>query len=183
MIILAVDRQAEIFLFSLFCGICAAFLYDMLKTFRLMVSHTKIAEYTEDCIYWLFCAFVFFSFMLKNNSGEVRFFSICAFFAAIIIYNLTLGKTVSSLSAKIVYFLKKTLKLFCEIICTPFKLLWTVLKKPVFFIGKKAEKKLRTVLILIQKYVKIKSNPSKTKQEIKAEKRGLKNGKKSKQKR
>ena len=57
------------------------------------------------------------------------------------------------------------------------------MKKPVFFIGKKAEKKLRTVLILIQKYVKIKSNPSKTKQEIKAEKRGLKNGKKSKQKR
>ena len=167
MIILAVDRQAEIFLFSLFCGVCAAFLYDMLKTFRLMVFHTKIAEYAEDCIYWLFCAFALFSFMLKNNSGEVRFFSIGAFFAAIIIYNLTLGKTVSSLSE----------------ICTPFKLLWTVLTKPVFFVGKKAEKKLRTVLILIQKCAKIKLDPSKTNREIKAEKRGLKNGKKSKQKR
>ena len=183
MIILAVDRQAEIFLFSLFCGVCAAFLYDMLKTFRLVVFHTKTMEYAEDCIYWLFCAFVFFSFMLKNNSGEIRFFSIGAFFAAIIIYNLTLGKTVSSLSEKTVYFLKKAVKLFWEIICTPFKLLWAVLKKPVFFVGKKAEKKLRTVLILIQKYVKIKLNPSKTNREIKAEKRGLKNGKKSKQKR
>lgn len=182
MIILAVDRQAEIFLLSLFYGVCAAFLYDIVKTLRLIVPHAKIAEYAEDCIYWLFCAFALFSLMLKNNSGEIRIFSIGAFFAAIIIYNLTLGKIILSLSEKAVYFLKKIINFFLEAIFTPFKLLWAVLKKPVIFAGKKVRKKLSSVLHLIEKYVKIKLRPLKTKSGTTKEKRGLKNGEKTKQK-
>lgn len=155
MVILAVDRQAEVFLYSLMIGAAAGFFYDALKILRLMIPHSKFMESLEDGIYWVACAFTMFALMLKNNSGEIRLFSITAFFGAMIIYNLTLSRVLMAVSQKVVYLIKKALRLFFEIILTPFRLVWLLIRRPVVFARNKAQKRGRRVLILIKKYAKI----------------------------
>jgi len=155
-IILSVDRQAEIFLFSVLMGLGAGMLYDAIKIFRLIIPHKKVFSEAEDGFYWIGCALFVASFMLENNSGEIRFFSVAAFFMAMGLYSVTLSPLIMRISESIVCLLKKLFLLFLEIILTPLRLVFFVVKKPAKFAKNKVKKRVYTVLILIKKYVKIK---------------------------
>ena len=155
MIILAVDRQAEIFILSLLMGVCGGFFYDCINILRLIVPHKKIISSLEDGIYWIICIYGVFNIMLNNNSGEIRLFSVMAFFGALILYNATISKVIMSVSEKIVNIIKFIVRLFLEIILTPFRILWIIFKRPVKFVNNNIKKTRTRLLILIKKYVKI----------------------------
>jgi len=156
MIILSVDKQAEIFLLSVLLGAGAGFFYDAVKIIRLLIPHGRLLSDIEDGIYWIACALFVVTFMLEKNNGEIRLFSVTAFFAAMLIYSVTLSRFVMGISEKIAVVIKKIIMVFIEITLTPVKLVYMFAKPPAEFVRNKVKKRIYTVLILIKKYAKIK---------------------------
>lgn len=149
--IISVGFQAKVFMLSFICGAVFSALYDVLRLFRIYKRHTNLLIYIEDILYWCVCAFLFFKILLRVNNGEMRFFIPFGFFCGVIIYFNTIGIIVIKTAQKIINTIIYILKLFIEIILTPFRLLWIVIRKPVKFLINLLYK----ILILRLKYVKI----------------------------
>ncbi|MCJ7855226.1 spore cortex biosynthesis protein YabQ [Lachnospiraceae bacterium NSJ-143] len=169
--ILSMGFQAKVFLISFLCGAAFSAYYDVFRLFRIYKRHSSVLIDLEDAVYWILCAFLFFTIILKINNGEMRFYIPVAFFSGIILYFLTLGKLVMRAAQKIINIFIYIVKLFIEIILTPFKLVWAVLKKPAMFfcnlMSKVLISKLKCAKMLIKpgdKLKKIKSAKQKGKE-------------------
>lgn len=131
-------------------------LYDGLRLFRRMVAHHKGWIQAEDGLYWLFLAPAVFWFLLKENSGEIRFFiflglggGLLLYFCAVSPFVLRVGEGVLRMAAKILGGL-------LLIICTPFRLIYHVVKIPLEKFGAFYGKQRKKGLQLCKVYVKIK---------------------------
>lgn len=129
--ILSVNSQAVLFLTAAAMGAAAGLAYDCIKIFRLIIKHGRLAVQIEDGLYWVAVGFVVFAVMLDKNYGEIRFFSVLGIFLGMGLYFLTLSRIIMSVSDKIISFLKKCVKIFIEIVLTPFKLVWMIISTPV----------------------------------------------------
>ena len=135
--ILSLSFQAEVFVISILCGMMCSAFYDILRLLRIYKRHGALLTSLEDIIYWVICVFFFFTVMLKVNGGQMRLFIPGGFFIGLVFYLFT----------------------FFDIITTPFRLIWLVIKKPIVFLCNSLSK----VLILKVKYVKILCNTKKDK--------------------
>ena len=149
--ILSLSFQAEVFVISILCGIMCSAFYDILRLLRIYKRHGVLLTSLEDLIYWVICVFFFFTVMLNVNGGQMRLFIPGGFFMGLVLYYITLGKVVIRAAERIINVVIYIINLLFDIITTPFKLIWLVIKKPVVFLCNSLSK----VLILKVKYVKI----------------------------
>ncbi len=149
--ILSLSFQAEVFVISILCGIMCSAFYDILRLLRIYKRHGALLTSLEDLIYWIICVFFFFTVMLNVNGGEIRFFIPCGFFSGLAFYYFTLGKAVIRVSERIINIVIYIINLLFDIVATPFKLIWLVVKKPIVFLYNS----LLKVLLLKVKYAKI----------------------------
>ena len=154
--ILSADRQAEIFMLSFMLGIYCAFFYAVIKAIRLIIPHGKIVSGMEDGVYWAGCGLFVVKYMLEKNNGEIRVFSVIAFFSAMILYNTIFGLFVEKILGKTALAIKKIMLAAAECVAMPFKLVWHICRRPAVKARNKVKKTGYAVLILIKKYVKIK---------------------------
>ena len=157
--ILSVKFQAMVFLAAFASGAGFAMCYDVLRLFRIYAAHRPITIQIEDLIYWLVCSFVFFNMLLEINNGEMRFYIPFGFFCGMALYFVTLGRIVMRFARAIIDFVIKLVRLFIEIITTPFRLVWIVIRKPVLFLWNLFVR----VLILVRDYVKMLNIPKRKK--------------------
>ena len=94
--------------------------------------------------------------MLNNNFGEIRFFSIFGFFLGLSFYFLTFTKIIIKFSYLIINIITYIVKLFLEIIMTPFILIYKLFRRPVTKASYMINKKRKNLLHLIKVYAKIK---------------------------
>ncbi len=157
--ILSLSFQAEVFVISILCGMMCSAFYDILRLLRIYKRHGALLTSLEDIIYWVICVFFFFTVMLKVNGGQMRLFIPGGFFIGLVFYLFTLGKVVIRAAERIINVVIYIINVFFDIITTPFRLIWLVIKKPIVFLCNSLSK----VLILKVKYVKILCNTKKDK--------------------
>ncbi len=59
-------------MYSLLLGCLLCFFYDILRGLRANVSHSDIAVFFEDIVFWAVAAFATFLFLLVRANGEIR---------------------------------------------------------------------------------------------------------------
>ncbi len=159
--ILSLNEQASLFLFSVSLGFIIGFIYDIFRIIRFIFNHKKIWVQIEDALYWLISVFFVFLFLLKKNYGEVRFYMIVGVFLGMFLYFISISQLILSVSEKILKTIFFLIKTFLSILLYPFICLYNILRVPVkkssnFFINK--NKKL---LQLIKIYVRIRITQTK----------------------
>lgn len=155
--ILSYGYQARLFLTTIAVGALLGFAYDVFRIFRKMIPHSNFFIQLEDAVYWLSVILTMFLFMLHENYGEIRFFSIIGAFLGMIFYFLTVSRVVILVSSTVISFAKRVILLFLTIILTPFRLVWMLVGCPVKKTGRFFQRKSGNVLHFLRVYVKIRN--------------------------
>ncbi len=66
--------QTRIFFYSLGFGFLLGILYDVFRTFRLVISKSKILAFVTDIVYFSLGSFLTFCFIMVVDSGKVRLY-------------------------------------------------------------------------------------------------------------
>ncbi len=156
--ILSLHAQAQLFLLTVLIGGGMGLLYDGLQVFRHTLPHNRFWIQLEDALFWLLAVFAVFLILLRANAGEVRFFSIFGLFGGMGLYFLTLSPLVLAVSDTILRAVRYSIRLFLQILFTPFYLLYLPFRRPLsnlrIFCGKQKKKHLQSLRV----YVKMKRN-------------------------
>ncbi|MGN1318155.1 MAG: spore cortex biosynthesis protein YabQ [Lachnospirales bacterium] len=134
--ILSMNEQFYLFFSSIAIGIIGGFVYGIIRIFRIYISHSLLGIYIEDILFWLIFAVVFFLTMLCLNYGELRPYIYFGLLIGGFLYRLFIHKLVIKFLNPFVYLLR----LFAEIILTPFMVVLYPFKKLAIFIKKHLQK-------------------------------------------
>ena len=152
--ILSLHGQAQLFLLTVFMGGIMGLVYDGLRVFRHALPHKPFWIQLEDGVFWLVAVFLVFGVMLRASSGEIRFFSIFGLFGGMGLYFLTLSRLVIAVSDRVIALVKYITVLFWNIVTTPFRLVWFVVRRPLLkfgsFCGKKRKKLLHSCKLCVK---------------------------------
>lgn len=107
----------DLWLVSIAAGVCMAFAYDVLRLFRRLVRHGRLAVDLEDLLYWTLCFFASFTLLYYGNNGVIRFVAVLGAALGMLVYSVSMGKVFVKFS----YFLiNKTIgsafRFLCKII-------------------------------------------------------------------
>lgn len=162
--ILSMTGQAWLFLFTVALGFAAGFLFDFFRIFRKTFKHPDFLTQLEDLVYWLSITVLIFYFMLNENNGEIRVFSIVGMFLGMILYFCTLSFVVFNVSVAVINFFKKVFALALKIILFPIRLIIKIVMFPVGAIARilspvvnRAKNRTKRGLKKTKRYAKMKS--------------------------
>lgn len=130
------NKQFFLFFAAIALGILGGLVYGIIVIFRKYVEHSLIGIYIEDIIYWLIFAIAVFLTMLYYNYGEIRPYIFMGIFMGMIIYAVLLHRLFVKLISPII----ALLRLFAEIMLTPFMVIAFPFKK-IYIYFKKSLKK------------------------------------------
>lgn len=127
----------DLWLVSITAGICMAFVYDILRLFRRLVRHGRLAVDVEDLLYWTICFFASFTILYYANNGVIRFVAVLGAALGMLLYSVTIGKIFVRFS----YFLiNKTIgsmyRFLCKVIKRLHKIVSSVNRKIRGFLRK-----------------------------------------------
>ena len=113
---ISLSCQVIVFLTSILFGVVMGFVFDFFKVAALIVGKGELKVFFIDLLYFIFCAFISFLYMMVVSSGEIRVFYIAGQFAGWFLYHFTLGRYIFSMWTKLVMFLKKEVSRLKEFI-------------------------------------------------------------------
>lgn len=154
--ILSLETQVHFFLWMILLGGILGLVYDCLRILRKVISHNRFLLQIEDGIFWICAAFFSFWVILQKNSGEMRFFVILGLFGGMVLYFCGMSREVRFVGEGLLFVIGKILHLFLEILCTPFRLIYLVVRSPLQKIGVFCMKKQKKCLYFCKSYAKIK---------------------------
>lgn len=102
-----VSEQTWLFLWSCVLGIGLGFVYDMFRVARIVLKHNRTAVFFEDFFFVVFSALALFAYCTENARGEIRGFIFFGAFLGFILYILTVGIVVVTITKKIVLIIWK----------------------------------------------------------------------------
>ncbi len=154
--ILSAHDQAELFLLTILLGGLMGLLYDGLRLFRRILPHKRFWIQTEDFLYWIILALAVFSVLLHKNAGEIRFFIFLGLGGGLLLYFLVCSPFIMRVGEGVLYGAKKVIVLFFTILFTPFRLVFSVFRRPMQKMKRFCEQHSKNCLHLCKVYVKIK---------------------------
>lgn len=96
-----VTTEFALFLYAIEFGIKMAFFYDLLRVFRKVVGHSRLAEAFEDLVYWLWAGLQIYLMLFEYHNGDLRLYMILGACLGIFIYSVSLGNLFVYYSAKL----------------------------------------------------------------------------------
>ena len=103
--------ENEFLLHALYMGVFITFIYDILRIFRKVFPHGKLAVSIEDISFWIYCAARVFLLMHHESNGTLRWFAVLGALTGMLLYLKLFSpffiKWVSFVLQKIVDFLVK----------------------------------------------------------------------------
>lgn len=96
-----VTTEFVLFLYAAYFGIEIAFAYDILRIFRRVVGHNRLAIAFEDLLYWLWVGAKAFLMLYEYHNGSLRLYTILGVCAGIFLYTVSLGALFVKYSAKL----------------------------------------------------------------------------------
>lgn len=104
-------NENEFLLHALLMGIFITFVYDLLRIFRRVIPHGRLAVSLEDFIFWIYCAMKVFLLMHRESNGSLRWFAVLGALTGMLLYKKLIShvfvKEVSFGLQKVVQFLVK----------------------------------------------------------------------------
>ena len=115
----------DLWLASIAAGACMAFAYDLLRLFRRLVRHGRLAVDVEDLLYWTICFFVSFVLLYYGNNGVIRFVAVFGAALGMLLYVVTVGRVfvkvgyflINKTIGSVFRFLGRVLRKIHKIIC------------------------------------------------------------------
>ena len=129
--ILSMSDQAWLFLTTVAAGFVMGFVYDIFRIIRRTIPHRQWIVQIEDIIYWTSCSLLMFIFLLHENYGEIRFFSIVGAALGMILYFISLSPLFLKVSVTLIMFLQKVVMAVARILLTPVRWLIKLLTPPL----------------------------------------------------
>lgn len=96
-----VTTEFVLFLYAAYFGIEIAFAYDLLRIFRRVVGHNRLAMAFEDFLYWLWVGMRAFLMLYEYHNGSLRFYTILGVCLGIFLYTVSVGALFVKYSAKL----------------------------------------------------------------------------------
>ncbi len=96
-----VVTEFVLFLYAAYLGIEMAFVYDLLRIFRRVVGHNRLAMAFEDFLYWLWAGIKVFLMLYEYHNGSLRFYTILGVCCGIFLYTVSIGAFFVKYSAKV----------------------------------------------------------------------------------
>lgn len=132
-----VAEQTRLFLLSIGFGFLLGILYDVFRTVRLVISNSKGFVLFMDLLYFAFCTFLNFCYLLTLDYGKIRFYIALAEFLGWLIYYFSFG----AIAIKASRFVSKLIKRFFLLIAKPLKFVLRKIK-PIYIKAIKFFKKI-----------------------------------------
>lgn len=96
-----VTTEFVLFLYAAYFGVEIAFVYDLLRIFRRVVGHNRLAMAFEDFFYWLWVGIRAFLMLYEYHNGSLRFYTILGVCSGIFLYTVSVGTLFVKYSAKL----------------------------------------------------------------------------------
>lgn len=96
-----VTTEFVLFLYAVYFGIEIAFAYDLLRIFRRVIGHNRLAMAFEDFLYWLWVGVKAFLMLYEYHNGSLRFYTILGVCTGIFLYTVSIGTLFVKYSAKL----------------------------------------------------------------------------------
>lgn len=99
--------EVELFLVCFGLGMLLAFIYDMVRVFRMLFRHRDWLVDVEDLMFWLFTAWLVFRTLFIYNRGALRGYAFLGMFLGVLLYALTLSRILLKVVTKLVPYWNK----------------------------------------------------------------------------
>ena len=109
------------FLYSFGFGFLLGIFYDILRTFRMLISRSKVFVFIVDLIYFASCAVLTFAFVLVMDSGRIRLYTAAGELLGWLVYYFSFG----SIAVKVSSFLCRKIKRVFALFFKPFRVLFS----------------------------------------------------------
>jgi len=157
--ILSMSGQAWLFLSTVLAGACIGLFYDFFRILRktaTFLAKSTAAVWLEDFLFWVAVTGGMFYFMLNQNFGEIRLFSMIGAAIGAALYFAALSRFVIIIFVNVINYMKKVVATALRIIFFPLRILLNFLS-PTFVT---LCKKIRSGLCHLLRYVKIRFRKS-----------------------
>lgn len=96
----SVYLEWEFLIITIKLGVKLAFIYDMIRIFRLFLSHKNLFVSIEDLVFWIYATVIIFKLQLEQSDGVLRGFSILGMLVGMFFYYKLLGERLVGLAEK-----------------------------------------------------------------------------------
>ena len=113
----------KFFAIAVMWGMILSIVYDVLRIFRRVIIHRKIALLAaEDILFWMICGFAMFHVIFMVNDGIIRSFALIAFLIGSAMYQYTVSYyIVRYISKMLILFKRMSIKICKGIVINPLK--------------------------------------------------------------
>lgn len=116
--------EVELFAVCLLLGGVLAFIYDVIRIFRMLFKHRDWLVDIEDLVFWIFTAWLVFRTLFIYNRGALRGYAFLGMFLGVLLYMFTLSRIFLFLVGKFTPYWKKAGKFVKK----PFSFLYQFLR-------------------------------------------------------
>mgnify|MGYP000793473977 CR=1 FL=1 len=131
--------EMELFIVCLILGAVLAFIYDLVRIFRLLFQHKDWLVDVEDLMFWIFTAWLVFRTLFFYNRGALRGYAFLGMFLGVMLYALTLSRLLLWLVEKLIPYWKK---------------MGELVRKPFVLLGQFIRKRLKNIITQVKMAVK-----------------------------
>ena len=117
----SIVKEAEFLAYSFLSGVLILILYDILRIFRRVITHSVGAIGFEDFVYWMLVTFLIFTMMFRENNGAIRWFSVLGIFLGMVLYNVTISLFFVKYMSLVFIKLRKIIEKILQFIIKPLK--------------------------------------------------------------
>ena len=109
---LYIRMEAELAAVSFLLGVMLMISYDFLRLFRLLLPHGVWWIGFEDLAYWLYCAWMTFALLFRENGGVLRGYVLGCIFLGMLLYDRLVSERVFRLLKKGIRWITMKIKNF-----------------------------------------------------------------------
>lgn len=108
---ISLTYQIVVFVTSVVLGFILNLIFDFFKIIELLFGKGELKIFIVDVIYFIFCAFISFLYMMVVSAGEIRIFYIAGEAAGWLLSHFTIGRYIFFIWTKLaMYLLRKVIK-------------------------------------------------------------------------
>lgn len=149
-----VSDQLYIFIWAVIFGGLLGLFYDMIRVFRRILPHEKLAIGIEDIIFWVIAVIVIFGYIFNTNDGIMRGFIFIGLSLGVTVYMLLFSRPFIEYTTKLIRTVLKGIKNFFLWLFKPIRMLL----KPIGIFAQKSSKGLKKsekwLIIRVRQFLK-----------------------------
>lgn len=161
-----ITTQTNLFLIFIVNGFLIGLLFDFFRILRKTFKTNDLMTYIEDILFWILTGCIILYSIFIFNNGEIRLFLFLGILLGILLYMLFLSSHIIKINVTIINFLKKIIGSMLNILLTPLRYIYQIIRKlffkPVSFliinIRKVSTKSFKNFHNILKKNTKIKNS-------------------------